>query len=176
MSLAKTSNTHNRLSASPDMSWNSSRPMGQAFPQSPFFRDQGRRTKKKQSDFCRRLRSRTFSPSLTPHFDRDCRHFLNRNRIPANVGSAERRKGVDVDCPICRDLEHAYKAELSEYIEARSSAYYGVCTELAAQKNVDVERTRYELEEHRLVCIAAVRAFPLLLERDESASLKQLTA
>ena len=71
-----------------------------------------------------------------------------------------------MDCPICRDLERAYKAGLSEYIEASSSAFYRVCTELAAQKNVDVERRRYELEEHRRVCIAAVRAFPLLLEGD----------
>jgi hypothetical protein len=80
-----------------------------------------------------------------------------------------------MDCPICRDLERAYKAGLSEYIEASSSAFYRVCTELAAQKNVDVERARYELEEHRLVCIAAVREFPLP-ERDVSASLKQLAA
>ena len=101
---------------------------------------------------------------------------MSGDRIPATVGSAERRKGVDMDCPICRDLERAYKAELSGYIEARSSAYYRVCTDLAAQKNVDVERARYELEEHQLVCIVAVRVLPLLLERDVSSSLKQLAA
>ena len=56
-----------------------------------------------------------------------------------------------MDCPICRDLERAYKADLSDYGVARSSACYRVSTELAAQKNVDLERARYELEEHRLV-------------------------
>jgi hypothetical protein len=79
-------------------------------------------------------------------------------------------------CAICRDLERAYKAGLSEYIEARSSTYYRVCTELAAQKNVDVERARYELEEHRLVCVAAVTVLPLLPKRDMTTSLKQLAA
>ena len=62
-----------------------------------------------------------------------------------------------MDCPICRDLERVYKADLNEFIEACSSACCRVSKRLAAQKNVDVERARYELEEHRLVCVAAVR-------------------
>ena len=86
-----------------------------------------------------------------------CRHFLNSYRISATVGPAERRRGVRMDCPICRDLERAYEAGLSEYIEARSSACFRVCTKLAAQKNVEMERARYELEEHRLLCVSAVR-------------------
>ena len=70
-----------------------------------------------------------------------------------------------MDCPICRDLERAFEAGLSEYIEARSSACYRVSKRLAAKKNVDMERARYELEEHRLVCVSAVRVLALLPER-----------
>ena len=81
-----------------------------------------------------------------------------------------------MDCAVCRDLERAYEAGLSEYIEARSSAYFRVCTKLAARKNVEMERARYELREHRLVCIPAVLVLALLPERDGSARLKQLAA
>jgi hypothetical protein len=81
-----------------------------------------------------------------------------------------------MDCTICRDLERAYEAGLSEYIEARSSACCRVCTNLVAKKNVDMERARYELEEHRLVCVSAVRVFGLLPEWDGSKSLRPLAA
>jgi hypothetical protein len=63
-----------------------------------------------------------------------------------------------MSCVICRNLEQAYLAELSEYIKARSSICYQVSTMLVAQKNVDMERARYELEEHRKVCIVAAAA------------------
>jgi len=42
--------------------------------------------------------------------------------------------------------------------------------------NVDMERARYELEEHRLVCVTPVRALALVLERDVSSSLIPLAA
>jgi hypothetical protein len=61
-----------------------------------------------------------------------------------------------MDCPICRDLEPAHEAELDEYIEARSSACFQVCRKLVAQKNVEMERARYEPEEHRLLCVFAI--------------------
>ena len=77
-----------------------------------------------------------------------------------------------MDCPICRGLERAVEAGLSEYIEARSSASFRVCTELAAQKNVEMERARYALGEHRLVCVSAVRVFTLLPQSDLSTSLR----
>jgi hypothetical protein len=67
-----------------------------------------------------------------------------------------------MDCPICRGLERAFEAGLSEYIEARSSASFRVCTKLAAHKNVEMERARYAIEEHRLVCVSAVRVFTTL--------------
>ena len=56
-------------------------------------------------------------------------------------------------CPICKKLERDYEAMLSEYNEACSSAGYLVSRRLAAQKNVDMERARYELEEHRSACV-----------------------
>ena len=80
-----------------------------------------------------------------------------------------------MDCPICARLKQAYEAVLSEYNEARSSAVYQFSTKLAAQKNVDMERARYELEEHRAQCATA--ADPSLLpQREASTRSKQLAA
>jgi hypothetical protein len=81
-----------------------------------------------------------------------------------------------MDCPICKDLTRAFEAGLSEYIEARSSACYLVSKRFAAKKNVDMERARYELEEHRLVCVTPVRVLALVLERYVSTSLMPLAA
>jgi len=61
-----------------------------------------------------------------------------------------------MSCSICGSLERAYESVLSEYIEARSSVRYRVSTVLAAQKNVDMERARYELEEHKRACPSAL--------------------
>jgi hypothetical protein len=58
-----------------------------------------------------------------------------------------------MDCLICANLERAYEARLSEYVEARTSVCYRVSTKLAAQRNVEMERARYELEEHRSACV-----------------------
>ena len=58
-----------------------------------------------------------------------------------------------MDCLICANLERAYEARLSEYVETRTSVCYRVSTRLAAKRNVDMERARYELEEHRAACV-----------------------
>ena len=58
-----------------------------------------------------------------------------------------------MDCLICKDLERAFESRRSKYIEARS-AYFRVSTELAAYKNVDMERAKSDLEEHQLVCVS----------------------
>jgi hypothetical protein len=79
-------------------------------------------------------------------------------------------------CPICRNLERAYEHLLSEYIEARASAGYRVSTVLAGQKNVDMERARYELEEHRLNCVSAANMPTLSPQREAPARLRQLVA
>jgi hypothetical protein len=81
-----------------------------------------------------------------------------------------------MDCPICRDLERTFEAGRSEYIEARSSACFRVCTEFAARKNVDMERARYELEEHLSLCVSTIRVFASLPGRDASTSSTQLAA
>jgi hypothetical protein len=67
-------------------------------------------------------------------------------------------------------------AELNAYLEARSSVCYQVSTETAAQKNVDMERARYELEEHRRVCLAAASASRIMPERAMTVSVGQLAA
>jgi hypothetical protein len=70
------------------------------------------------------------------------------------VGLLEGRTEI-MDCLICKDLERVFESRLSQYIEARSATYYRVSTELAAYKNVEMERAKSELEEHQLVCVFA---------------------
>jgi len=65
-------------------------------------------------------------------------------------------------CRLCENLERALDVRRSEYIEASSDAYYRVSKRLAAYKNVEMERARTELQEHRLVCLAAMNASPSL--------------
>jgi hypothetical protein len=84
-----------------------------------------------------------------------------------------------MNCPICRDLERAFAAGLSEYLAARTSVSFRVCTKLAAQNNVEMERARYELEEHRALCVPTARVFAILPERgvrDISTSARQRAA
>jgi len=58
-------------------------------------------------------------------------------------------------CLECKNLEKAFESRLSQYIDACTAAYYQVTTELAAKKNVDMERAKNALEEHQLVCVFA---------------------
>ena len=58
-------------------------------------------------------------------------------------------------CLICNDLERTLDFRRGKYFEARSAAYCRVSTELTAQKNVDMERAKSDLEEHHLVCVSA---------------------
>ena len=81
-------------------------------------------------------------------------------------------------CLICKELDRTLASRRRKYIEARSAAYYRVSTELAAQKNVDMERAKSDLEEHQLVCNACetdtctVMAF---CSRDPNRGLSQPT-
>ena len=61
-------------------------------------------------------------------------------------------------CLICKELERVFESRHSEYIEARSAPYYRVSTERAAYKNVDKERAKSDLEEHRLVCVSVAKS------------------
>ena len=65
-----------------------------------------------------------------------------------------------MDCLTCRDLERTLDFKRGKYFEARSAAYYQVSTELAAQKNVDMERAKSDLEQHQSVCVSAAKARP----------------
>jgi hypothetical protein len=60
-----------------------------------------------------------------------------------------------MDCLVCKDLERTLDFRRRKYFEARSAPYYQVSTELAAQKNVDMERAKSDLEEHQLTCVSA---------------------
>src|SRR5579864_1219420 len=60
--------------------------------------------------------------------------------------------GIAMDCLICRDLKRAFEFRRNEYFQARSAVYYQVSTELAAYKNVEMERARSNWEEHQVVC------------------------
>jgi hypothetical protein len=66
-----------------------------------------------------------------------------------------------MDCIICKELERVFESGDSEYIEARCAPYYRVSTERAAHKNVDKERAKSDLEEHRLVCVSAAKVRPV---------------
>ena len=71
-----------------------------------------------------------------------------------------------MNCPTCQRLERDFETAFSAYIDARSSASFSVCPKVAASKNVEMERTKYELEEHKLVCVfLRVVARPARAER-----------
>jgi hypothetical protein len=67
-----------------------------------------------------------------------------------------------MDCVKCRELRQAFEFKLGEYIEARSAAYYRVSTELAAHRNVDMERAKNDWEEHQFVCVSFAKVRPRL--------------
>jgi len=81
-----------------------------------------------------------------------------------------------MECPICRDLERGYVVRLREYTEARSSACFRVSKKFAAVKNVDMERARYELEEHRLMCVTAGKLLAPSAEQNTPAHWARLAA
>jgi hypothetical protein len=60
-----------------------------------------------------------------------------------------------MNCSECKNLKEAFESRLSEYMEARAAAYYRVSRELAAKKNVDMERARNDMEEHQSGCVSA---------------------
>ena len=74
-----------------------------------------------------------------------------------------------MDCPVCWALRRAYESAASEYLEAGSSACFHMCMNVAAQKNVEMERARYEFDEYRRVCFSAPK-------RSVSITLKKFVA
>jgi hypothetical protein len=53
---------------------------------------------------------------------------------------------------MCRELKRVFELKLIQYGGARASAYYRVSTQLAARRNVDMERAKNDWEEHQMVC------------------------
>ncbi len=83
---------------------------------------------------------------------------------------------VGMDCSICRELEGAYETGFREYEQACASIYFQISTKIAAHKRVDIERARYELEMHRLVCESAIKPPALSLDRRRLANSKEMAA
>ena len=55
-------------------------------------------------------------------------------------------------CSDCKYLERVFESSIERYVAACSAAFYRVSTEFAARKNVDMERAKNDLEEHRRLC------------------------
>jgi hypothetical protein len=81
-----------------------------------------------------------------------------------------------MSCLICRNLERAYEVALSEYRKACSSESYRISTLFAAQKNVDMERAKYELEEHRRRCHSVAQVSAFLPERQTPKNSREVAA
>ena len=60
-----------------------------------------------------------------------------------------------MNCLVCKDLDRVLESRLAEYLEARSAAFYRVSTEIAAKREVDMERAKTAQQEHHLVCPSA---------------------
>jgi hypothetical protein len=59
-----------------------------------------------------------------------------------------------MDCLKCTNLEQALEFSLRKYSAARSAPFYQISTKIAAQKKVDMERARNDMEEHQLTCLS----------------------
>jgi len=60
-----------------------------------------------------------------------------------------------MNCSECNDLIRTFEATHTVYIHACGEAFYRVSRALAAKKEVDMERAKSALEEHRAVCPSA---------------------
>lgn len=76
-----------------------------------------------------------------------------------------------MDCLECNDLQRYFDEMQVRYVVARTSAYYRVCTELSAKREVDMERAKSALAEHREVCAMAVAEQPWTLSPERLSRL-----
>jgi hypothetical protein len=81
-----------------------------------------------------------------------------RKRYTATM-AAEAREGF-MNCLECAALDRDLNAALARYMAARSAVFYRVSTELAAMNQVDMERARANVQEHKLVCHFGAEAGP----------------
>ena len=73
-----------------------------------------------------------------------------------------------MSCSECKDLARVLEQRQAKYLDARHAAFYRVSTEIAAKRQVDMERARSDLQEHRLVCPS-----PYAITSLDSASLME---
>jgi hypothetical protein len=64
---------------------------------------------------------------------------------------------TSVKCLVCADLARTLQVMLASYVEARSAAFYRVCSDIAAKREVDMERAKTDLLEHQIACASAIR-------------------
>jgi hypothetical protein len=57
-------------------------------------------------------------------------------------------------CLICSNLEQAFEARRTEYIEASSLVSRSFSSKFAAYMNVEMERALNELQDHQSVCLS----------------------
>ena len=76
------------------------------------------------------------------------------------------------NCLKCENLNRVYESRLTRYLAARSAALYRISTEFAAKQQVEMERAKNDMEEHRLICpfVAKVRC-PALVPLQEAFNL-----
>jgi hypothetical protein len=60
-----------------------------------------------------------------------------------------------MNCLECKDLMRVLESATTGYEVARSAAFYLVSTEIAAKKQVDLERAKIALSEHLSYCPSA---------------------
>jgi hypothetical protein len=58
-------------------------------------------------------------------------------------------------CSTCRSLERTLEAWQSEFLEASCSAFHRFNSKFAAYINVELERAKSDLEDHRSMCVFA---------------------
>lgn len=58
-------------------------------------------------------------------------------------------------CSLCRNLNQALEHRLSDFNGALSSAVPRMSDQMVAKRNVELQRARYELEEHQRDCALA---------------------
>jgi hypothetical protein len=61
-------------------------------------------------------------------------------------------------CLECENLIQTFESKVAKYLAARSAALYRISTEFAAKQQVDMERAKNDMEEHRLICLFAAKA------------------
>ncbi len=61
-------------------------------------------------------------------------------------------------CQLCLNLEKALHEKRNEYLQASSSSCSLVSSRFTAYMHVEMERARFELEDHRSICMFSVNA------------------